>query len=203
MFTGIVREVGRVVSLEPGTGGARLVVDAPETASESPRIGDSIALNGCCLTLTALEGSHAAFTAVPETLERTSLGALDVGSRVNVEPAMRLGERLGGHIVQGHVDGLGTVRSFEPEGEGKRLALQVPPELRRYCVYKGSIAVDGVSLTIAEVTGEGVEIALIPHTLEATLLGSRRVGDAVNLEVDVLAKHVERLTEAYRARDSG
>ena len=202
MFTGIVREVGRVVSIELQEGGARLVVDAPETAGEGPRVGDSIALNGCCLTLTALAATQLEFAAVPETLERTSLGALVAGAQVNVEPALRLGERLGGHIVQGHVDGLGLIERFEPEGEGKRLTLEMPAELLRYCVYKGSLAVDGVSLTLARVGSQAVEIALIPHTLEATTLGARQVGEAVNLEVDVLAKHVERLSEAYRQGDS-
>ncbi|HEY6031253.1 MAG TPA: riboflavin synthase, partial [Gaiellaceae bacterium] len=134
-----------------------------------------------------------AFEAVPETLARTSLHRLRVGSEVNVEPALRAGDPLGGHIVQGHVDGVGTVRSFEPEGEGRRLWVDAPPEVVRYCVEKGSIAVDGCSLTVAALDEAGFAVALVPHTLAVTTLGSLRPGDAVNLEVDVLAKYVERL----------
>ena len=203
MFTGIVRELGTVVALERGRGSAQLVVDAPATAAEGPRVGDSVALNGCCLTVTSLAGSQLSFTAVPETLERTSLGSLVEGSRLNVEPALRVGDALGGHIVQGHVDGLGTVSEVVPEGDGTRITISGGEDLLRYCVYKGSIALDGVSLTIAAIGNEHFEIALIPHTLEVTTLGELSSGDRVNLEVDVLAKHVERLTEAYRARASG
>lgn len=202
MFTGIVREVGTVVTLDGDEKGARLTVEAPATAGETPRIGDSIALNGCCLTVTAIEGSHLTFTAVRETLEHTSLGALVAGSTLNVEPALRVGERLGGHFVQGHVDGLGRIERIDPEAEGQRIALSAADDVVRYCVYKGSVAVDGVSLTIAALLDDGFEIALIPHTLAATTLGERRVGDRVNLEVDVLAKHVERLTQGYRAPHS-
>ncbi|MGI9658406.1 MAG: riboflavin synthase [Gaiellaceae bacterium] len=203
MFTGIVREIGTVVALDGDEDGARLVVQAPATAAEGPRIGDSVALDGCCLTVTGIDGDRLAFTAVPETLELTSLGSLDAGSTLNVEPALRLGEPLGGHIVQGHVDGRGTIEQIDAEGEGKRLTLSAPDDVLRYCVYKGSIAIDGVSLTIAAVRDETFEIALIPHTLAATTLGARSAGDRVNLEVDVLAKHVERLTEGYRSGASG
>ena len=202
MFTGIVRELGTVATLERGEGSAQLVVDAPATVAEGPRVGDSVALNGCCLTVTSLSGDRLAFTAVPETLERTSLGTLAAGSRLNVEPALRVGDALGGHIVQGHVDGLGTVVEVATEGDGKRITIGADDDVLRYCVYKGSVAVDGVSLTIAAVDDERFEIALIPHTLEVTTLGAVSVGDRVNLEVDVLAKHVERLTQAYRGRDS-
>lgn len=203
MFTGIVRELGRVVSLETSADGARLVIEAPATAGEGLQVGDSVALNGCCLTVTALDGSHLTFTAVPETLERTSLGALAAGAPLNVEPALRVGDSLGGHIVQGHVDGLGRVVAFEDEGEGKRLTIAAGEDVLRYCVYKGSIAVDGVSLTIARLVDGSLEIALIPHTLEVTTLGGLSAGDRVNLEVDVLAKHVERLISPYRDAGSG
>jgi riboflavin synthase alpha subunit len=159
-------------------------------------VGDSIAVAGCCLTATAVEDGELRFDAVPETLVRTTLGALAEGAEVNLEPALRAGEPLGGHYVQGHVDGTGRVRSLEPEGEGVRLRLDVPPELLRYCAEKGSLAVDGVSLTIAGLDGEGVEIALVPHTLRATTLGELDPGDSVNLEVDLLAKYVERLAGA-------
>jgi riboflavin synthase len=177
--------VGEVVSM---TGG-RLVV----RSTLGTELGDSIAVNGVCLTVVAHESGTLAFDAVPETLARTSLGALDHGSRVNLEPALRAGEALGGHYVQGHVDGVGTVRSVEPEGDGKRVWFDAPPEINRYVVEKGSIAVDGTSLTVAGVDDDGFAVALIPHTLEATTLGALEPGDPVNLEGDVLAKYVERL----------
>jgi riboflavin synthase len=192
VFTGIVRERGRVVSTEATEGGARLVVEAPATASSSA-VGDSVSIDGCCLTVVALAGGTLAFDAVPETLARTALGRLEPGAHVNVEPALRAGEPLGGHYVQGHVDGVGRVRSVEPEGDGRRVSIAAGPELLRYCVEKGSIAVAGVSLTIAAVEDGAFAVALIPHTLSATTLGDLEPGDEVNLETDVLAKYVERL----------
>lgn len=192
MFTGIVRELGRVVSAEGGADGVRLEIDAPETATLTA-VGDSVSVDGCCLTATAIAGARLRFEAVPETLSRTSLAALAAGSEVNLEPALRTGEPLGGHYVQGHVDGVGTVDSVAPEGDGARLAVEAPAELRRYLVEKGSVAVQGVSLTVASVTADGFEVALIPHTLTATTLGRLAPGDRVNLEADVLAKYVERL----------
>ncbi|MEZ5102617.1 MAG: riboflavin synthase [Thermoleophilia bacterium] len=192
MFTGIVRELGTVVSIEGGRDGVRLVLAAPGTAPGAG-LGDSVALNGCCLTVTAIGEGELSFDAVPETLARTSLGQLAAGSRVNVEPALRAGEPLGGHIVQGHVDGVGVVRSLDPEGDGRRLTVEADGSLLRYCVHKGSIAVDGVSLTVAAVLDDAFQIALIPHTLAVTTLGSLAPGARVNLEVDVLAKYVERL----------
>jgi riboflavin synthase len=181
MFTGIVRERGRVVSYENG----RLVVESGLNAG----IGDSIAVDGVCITVVENGGGRLAFDIHEETQAR----AKPFRAEVNLEPALRAGEPLGGHYVQGHVDGVGRVRSLEPEGEGKRLAIDAPRELLRYCVEKGSIAVDGVSLTIAALEPDGFEIALVPHTLAATTLGARAPGDEVNLEVDVLAKYVERL----------
>ena len=190
MFTGIVRELGTIVSVE-GEDTVRLELAAPETAS-GVAIGDSVAVSGVCLTVVAADAERLAFDAVPETLARSSLGGLEPGSRVNVEPALRAGDPLGGHYVQGHVDGIGTVVSVEPEGGGARIAIAAP-ELVRYCVEKGSIAVEGVSLTIAALREDGFEIALIPHTLEVTTLGALAPGDRVNLEADVLAKYVEKL----------
>ena len=187
MFTGIVRELGRVVAFD----GTRLQVDAPETTAE---LGDSIAIDGVCLTVVAIDGGALSFDAVPETLSRTSLGGLAEGDGVNVEPALRAGDPLGGHVVQGHVDGLGRVRSVEPEGGGARIWIDAAPDVLRYCVEKGSITVDGVSLTIAALDDAGFAVALVPHTLAATTLGAAEPGLAVNLEVDVLAKYVERLT---------
>jgi riboflavin synthase len=185
MFTGLIREVGRVVSFEDG----RLTIEAAQTAE----LGDSIAIDGVCLTVVANGGGTLAFEAVPETLARTSLGTLEAGSRVNLEPALRAGDALGGHYVQGHVDGVGTVRSVEPEGEGKRIWTDAPAELLRYVVEKGSIALQGTSLTVAEVDDHGFAVALIPHTLQETTLDGLEPGDHINLEADVLAKYVEKL----------
>jgi riboflavin synthase len=188
MFTGLVREVGTVVSMENG----RLVVSAPETAREA-QLGDSIAVDGVCLTVVACVDSTLSFDAVPETLARTSLGTLEGDSRVNLEPSLRAGEPLGGHIVQGHVDGVGTARSIDAEGDGQRVWFDAPADLLRYVVEKGSIAVNGTSLTVADTDDDGFAVALIPHTLGATNLGGLQPEDGVNLEVDVLAKYVEKL----------
>jgi riboflavin synthase len=195
MFTGIVRERGRVVAAERNGEGLRLRVEAPETAATA-RPGDSVAVAGCCLTVTAIGGAALEFDAVPETLARTNLGALEAGADVNLEPALRAGEPLGGHFVQGHVDGRGRVAALEAEGEGARLRVELAPELARYCVEKGSIALDGVSLTVAALIRDGVEVALIPFTLGHTTLGSLQAGDDVNVEVDLLAKYAERLASA-------
>jgi riboflavin synthase len=181
MFTGIIRERGHVASYEHG----RLVVETNLTAG----IGDSIAVDGVCITVVENGGGRLAFDIHPETQAR----AKPFGAEVNLEAALRAGEPLGGHYVQGHVDGVGRVRSLEDDGDGKRLSIGASRDLLRYCVEKGSIAVDGVSLTIAALDDDGFAIALVPHTLAATTLGSLEPGDAVNLEVDVLAKYVERL----------
>ena len=182
MFTGIVRELGNVVAFD----GSRLAVEAPQTAAE---VGDSISIDGVCLTVVEHEGPTFAFDVVDETLGRTTLGGLAVGDPVNVEPALRAGEPLGGHMVQGHIDGVGRVRSVS-----QPVWIDAAPEVLRYCVEKGSIAVDGVSLTVAALDDAGFAVALVPHTLAATTLGAAKPGTAVNLEVDVLAKYVERLT---------
>jgi riboflavin synthase len=192
VFTGIVRELGRVVSLEGDQEQARLVVAAPGLAPEL-EIGDSVAVEGCCLTVVGRQDEALAFDLSAETLSRSSIGSLKAGQSANLEPAIRVGEPLGGHYVQGHVDAVGRVRSLLPEGEGVRIWLELPPDVLRYCVEKGSLTVAGVSLTIAELTDDAVAVALIPHTLEVTTLGKARPGDAVNLEADVIAKYVERL----------
>jgi riboflavin synthase len=190
VFTGLVREVGRVVSLDLASDDTvRLRIESSLTAA----IGDSVSINGCCLTVVDGDRRTLAFDAVPETVARSTLGRLEAGAGVNLEPALRAGEALGGHYVQGHVDGVGNVRSVEPEGDGRRVWIDPPAEVLRYCVEKGSIAVDGVSLTIADLDDEGFAVALIPHTLAATTLGALQPGDEVNLEADVLAKYVERL----------
>ena len=178
MFTGIVRERAPVASFD----GRRLVV----ASTLSPGVGDSLAVDGVCLTVAAAEDGRIAFDVLEETLTRTK----PFREAVNLEPALAAGEPLGGHYVQGHVDGVGRVRSFE----GERLTIEAPPEILRYCVEKGSIAVDGVSLTIAGLTSESFTVALVRHTLEATTLGRLEPGDGVNLEVDILAKYVEKLT---------
>jgi riboflavin synthase len=192
MFTGIVREVGTTAGISGRDGGVRIEIEAPETAAQTA-VGDSVSVNGVCLTAVELSNGRIAFDAVPETLARTSLGALAAGSRVNVEPSLRAGEPLGGHYVQGHVDGVGVVRSIEEEGQGRRIWFDAPPDLLRYAVEKGSIAVEGTSLTVAGLDDQGFAVALIPHTLEVTTLGELEPGRPVNLEVDVLAKYVERL----------
>ncbi|HEX6700922.1 MAG TPA: riboflavin synthase [Gaiellaceae bacterium] len=197
MFTGLVRERGRVAERSGGDGGVRLVVTAPQTAATAS-IGDSVSIDGVCLTAVAVENGSIAFDAVPETLARSALAELAAGDEVNLEPALRAGEPLGGHYVQGHVDGVGRVRSVVAEGGGARLWIDAPPELLRYCVLKGSIAVQGVSLTIAELDDEGFAVALVPHTLAETTLGTLAAGAPVNLEADVLAKYVERLLAAAR-----
>ncbi len=162
------------------------------------RIGDSIAVNGCCLTVTAIDGSQLSFEAVPETFEKTSLGDLAPGSHLNLERAMRASARFDGHIVQGHVDGTGRVRSLTREGDDVRLAVDCGPEIGDFLVEKGSVAIDGVSLTIVAVSDEAFDVALIPHTLKATTLGEREPGDRVNLEADVLGKYVKRYLDRVR-----
>ncbi len=192
MFTGLVRERGIVRAIDGDEQGARLRIAAPQAASQAG-IGDSISVSGVCLTVVAVADGEVVFDAVAETLRRSSLGRLQAGGSVNVEPALRAGEPLGGHYVQGHVDGVGRVRSVEPEGDGVLIDFDAPDEVLRYCVEKGSIAVEGVSLTITHVDDNGFGVALVPHTLAETTLGSLRAGDEVNLEADVLAKYVERL----------
>jgi riboflavin synthase len=194
VFTGIVRERGRVAAVDGGADGVRLRIEAPETARRVA-IGDSVSIDGVCLTVTELNGVAVAFEAVPETLSRSTLGTLRAESEVNLEVALRAGEPLGGHYVQGHVDGVGRVRAVEPEGDGRRIWIDAPPEILRYCVEKGSIAVQGVSLTIADLDDAGFAVALIPHTLAETTLSELEPGDGVNLEADVLAKYVERLLQ--------
>ena len=188
MFTGIVREVGRVEAVEKRGESVRLVVRAPETAAAAS-VGDSVSLAGVCLTAVEVADGTVAFEAVPETLRRSTLGRLETGGGVNVEPALRAGDPLGGHIVQGHVDGVGRIRRVGDEG----IEVEAPPDVLRYCVEKGSVAVEGVSLTIAGLGESSFTVALIPHTREVTTLGGLAEGDDVNLEVDVVAKYVERL----------
>lgn len=201
MFTGIVSELGTLAAVEGTDGGAVLSVNAPETCV-GLTIGDSIAVNGVCLTAIAIDGDRFTVEAISETLQRTNLGDLDPGSFVDLErPVEAAGGRFDGHVVQGHVDGVGTIQRIDIEGSSKRFRITSPPVLARYLVEKGSVTVDGVSLTITAVSAVAdnapwFEIALIPFTLEVTVLGHKVVGDRVNLEADILAKYVERLMEA-------
>ena len=198
MFTGLVEEVGRIRSVATDAGGSELVIEGRLVLDDAV-VGASIAVNGCCLTVLRVADGAWTTHAQPETLARTTLGALAVGDIVNLERPVSVGERLGGHLVQGHVDGIGLVRQHSPLPDGSAtMTIEADAELLRYVVEKGSITVDGVSLTVnrvseADATPASFEVALIPHTLAATTLGARNPGDALNLEVDVLAKYVERL----------
>ena len=183
MFTGILETVGIIEGIEPGDDLTRLVIGA-EPIADGVKLGDSVAVNGGCLTVTSIRDGRFAFEAIPETMERTSLGDLNVGGRVNLERAMRAGDRLDGHIVQGHVDGVGTVRAVIQDGNDVRLQVDCDPELADCVVEKGSIAIDGVSLTVSALLPSGCEVALIPHTLEVTTLGDRQIHDRGNREAD-------------------
>lgn len=190
MFTGIVEEVGEVLVVAPGEDSAVLRVRGPLVASDAT-LGSSISVNGVCLTVTAVEGTTFEVDVMAETLRRSSLAAAVAGERVNLERAMPAAGRFGGHVVQGHVDGVGRILAREPGDRWEVVTVSLPAALRRYVVEKGSIAVDGISLTVSSVGVDAFEVSLIPTTLAATTLGSRGVGDVVNLEVDVLAKYVE------------
>ena len=193
MFTGIVEELGTVRAVEPVAAGARLELTATRVLDDA-ELGSSIAVNGCCLTVVALGEGCFVVDAVTETLRCTTIGALAAGERVNLERPVRLADRLGGHLVQGHVDAVGAVRARTPVADGSvAVEIAAPPEILRYVVHKGSITVDGVSLTVAALGPDSFTVAVIPHTLEVTTLGFRDAGSSVNLEVDVLAKYVERL----------
>jgi riboflavin synthase len=205
MFTGIVEELGEVVSVEHLDGAARITVRGPQVTSDA-RPGDSIAVNGTCLTVTGLSGGDFTADVMAETLRRTGLGGLAPGSPVNLECSLRVGDRLGGHLVQGHVDGVGRIVSRAPAEHWEVVRITVPPGLARYLVEKGSVAVDGVSLTISALGGDGAgddgqswfEVSLIPATLAATTLGRAAPGSRVNLEADVIGKYVERMLRTAR-----
>lgn len=197
MFTGIVEEVGQITAIDDHGTDIRLRIRGPLVTSDAKH-GDSISVNGVCLTVADLESGSGEFSAdvMPESLRLTTLGDLVVGSQVNLERAALVGGRLDGHIVQGHVDGVGTILSRDPGPRWDNIVIELPVELSRYVVQKGSITVSGVSLTVTEATDSHFGLSLIPTTLEVTTLGAAQVGDRVNLEVDVIAKYVERLLEA-------
>jgi riboflavin synthase len=199
VFTGIVEQLGVVEAVERGTGSLRLRIGAGPIG-HSLAIGDSVAVNGVCLTAVEAVPGRFAADVVDETVDRTNLGSLQPGDRVNLELPMTAMGRFDGHLVQGHVDAVGEVAQVTPEGDGARMRVALPGHLERYIVEKGSITIDGVSLTVAEVGDGWLEVALIPHTLEATTLGQRTPGHLVNLEVDILAKYVERLLEPGEGR---
>jgi riboflavin synthase len=196
VFTGLIADLGSVTALEQDGEGA--VIEIRSGLAGAISEGDSVAVNGVCLTATAVGDDGFSAQAMIETLERSSLGQLRAGAPVNLELALRAGDRLGGHVVQGHIDGTATVRSVRDQGFARVLEIDVDPGLARYLVEKGSVAVDGVSLTVSALGEHGFSVSLIPETLERTSLGQIREGQRVNIEVDILAKHVERLMEASR-----
>jgi riboflavin synthase len=200
VFTGLVEEVGHLVAREPAQSGARLRLRAP-LVRNGLALGDSVSVNGACLTAVALADDGFAVDAVAETLRRTALGGLRDGDPVNLERALRVGDRLGGHLMQGHVDATGVVGEARSEGESVVLTIDAPPGVMRYVVEKGSVAVDGVSLTVAARRPDAFEVALIPHTMAMTTLGPGAVGRAVNLEVDLVAKYVEALVAPHLERE--
>lgn len=198
MFTGLVEGQATVRGVIPEGAAVRLVLEMPPEFAGEAHLGDSVALNGCCLTVVAIDGSNFDFQAGTETLSKTNLGTLRPGSLVNVERAVAVGARLGGHFVQGHVDGTGHVERIEQDGEWTTMWFQVPRPLTQQMVHKGSITVDGISLTLVNVEAERFSVALIPHTLAVTTLGQRVVGDTVNIETDILGKYVQKLIGEIR-----
>lgn len=192
MFTGIIEEVGRVVGFKPGTGAWSLVI-AADLVRRDAAVGDSMAINGCCLTITRLDGGQMHFDVLEETRRLTNFGAFQIDGPVNLERSLRFGGKVGGHFVTGHIDTTGPVVAVEPRGKDHYLRIRVPGGFTRYIVRKGSIAIDGISLTVAEVADDEFAVWLIPHTMAATNLHARRPGEAVNLEFDLLGKHIEKL----------
>lgn len=192
MFTGLVEGTGEVAALINEGPGLRVEIDVPAALTARAALGDSVAINGCCLTLVRMEGERWSFQAGPETLAKTNLGKLQVSHRVNLERPLAADGRLGGHFVQGHVDGVGTVDQILPDGEWVTIWFRVPTRLAEEMVPKGSVTVDGISLTLVEVEIDRFSVALIPHTLQVTTLGRRSVGDFVNIETDILAKYARK-----------
>ncbi|HET8815707.1 MAG TPA: riboflavin synthase [Solirubrobacterales bacterium] len=199
MFTGLIEDVGEVESVDRASDGARLRISSTLAAELS--LGDSIAVNGCCLTATAIDGGSFETEAMNQTLEVTALDAIEQGSRVNLELAMKASDRLGGHIVQGHVDGIGTVASTEEDGFARRVRVDLPTRLLPYIVDKGSITLSGVSLTVAGLGDTWAEVSLIPETLERTNLGELEPGSKINVECDIVAKYVERLVAPFAGKE--
>ena len=205
MFTGIIEAVGKIAGIERAQEAARLTVAAGKIA-EDVALGDSVSINGVCLTVTQIAPPLVSFDAVYETMRKTSLGSLQAGDNVNLERALPVGGRLGGHIVQGHVDGTGRIASIRPIGNSYFIYIDASPELMRYIVSKGSVAVDGISLTVAEAEDRTFAVSIIPHSWENTTLRDKRAGDTVNIECDILGKYVEKMLGGYTVgerRDQG
>ncbi len=191
MFTGLVEEIGSIQSVQKSVKGAKLMIQAHKVLQDVS-IGDSIAINGICLTVTTFSSEGFTADVMGETMDKTNLKYLQSGSKVNLERALRVGDRLGGHFVSGHIDGVGTIQNYEKEDNAVWITISAPTELLKYMIYKGSITVDGVSLTVASVSQEGFKISIIPHTKESTTLIDKKIGDKVNLECDMIGKYIER-----------
>ncbi|TEB05722.1 Riboflavin synthase [Pelotomaculum schinkii] len=192
MFTGIIEEIGTLRSIRRGSDSAQLVIEA-EKVLQGSQVGDSIAVNGVCLTAVRFETGRFTADVMAETLDKTNLGLLHSGDKVNLERALRLGDRLGGHLVSGHIDGVGTITRQERHDIATLVTVRAPKEIMRYMIKKGSVAIDGTSLTVVDLETEYFRVSLIPHTAHATVLGLKRVGDTVNLEADIIGKYVEKL----------
>lgn len=206
MFTGIIQEVGSVASLRLNPKGAVISVNAPQ-ASRDAALGDSIAVDGACLTVTTIAGATLSFDASAETLRSTTLGSLAAGAKVNIEPALKVGGKMGGHYVTGHIDAVGRIKSKTSEGDAVRYEISAPPEVVHYLVDKGSVTVDGISLTVVKVLEDGFTLVIIPHTLSVTTLSTKSTGSTVNLESDIIGKYVSRFLgmhghDEQAARDS-
>ncbi len=197
MFTGIIEGLGEIRGLERSGGGLKIRLIPPFSAQELT-LGESVAVNGVCLTVTHIDGQTATFDISPETISRTTLGGLKPGDRVNVERALRASDRLGGHIVSGHVDGVGRVLSRRSQGDFLFYEIQIPSELSRYVIQKGSIAIDGISLTVNDIRDHRLSLAIIPHTASLTTIGYRQPGDLVNIEVDIIGKYIEKLLSPWK-----
>ncbi|HOO55893.1 MAG TPA: riboflavin synthase [bacterium] len=202
MFTGIIREIGTIRGVKRKTGSLDLAVECPETAAIS-QTGDSIAVNGVCLTATSIQGKTVTMDVGEETFSRTTLSTVSAGTRVNIEPALRLGDSMGGHIVSGHVDAVGTIKSLSPQNTQWVYEISYPGELAKLIAAKGSIAVDGISLTVGKTGRNSFELYIIPHTLDETTLKNKKAGDRVNLEADVLARYVVNAIEGKKTGDEG
>jgi len=196
MFSGIIEKTGRISRIERNSDGARLAVSV-DSFMDGVKLGDSIALNGTCITVVSFDSSSFESDLSNETLKKTTLANLEVGDDCNLEKAMLLNERIGGHLVSGHIDGLGKVESIEKDGESFWFKIKADKQIMKYVVYKGSIAVDGISLTVAECDNSSFSVAIIPHTLECTTLNNKKVDSKVNLEVDMIGKYVEKLVSPY------
>jgi riboflavin synthase len=201
MFTGLISDIGIITHMSVNQEGKIITIHAKKTAQEVA-LGDSVAINGTCLTVVSFNHDHFSVQAVHVTLQKTSIGTLHVGSSVNLELALKASDRLGGHFVQGHVNGIGKILSIAATGNNYEVSIHIPPALQHYMVNEGSIAVDGISLTTAKVLQEGVMVSIIPHTWNATILHHKRVGDWVNIEVDIIAKYVEQFTRMQGVKNS-